>query len=78
MEGVMKNYTIVREENYVSSGCSCCEPWDMGIYFVELRGERINRWDEYDGTFYPAGFGTKEDALDFILEQNKINVEYKD
>lgn len=74
----MKNYTITYEEYWVSNGCDCCEDDNIGIYFVELEGERINRWDEYYGTFDPLGFGTKEGALDFILDQNDIVVEYND
>lgn len=74
----MKNYTIVREEYWMSNGCDCCPDDDIGIYYVHLEGEVVNCWDEYDKVFYPCGFGTKEDALEFILEQNGINVEYKD
>ena len=74
----MKNYTIVREDSYVSSGCSCCEPWDIGSYVIYEDGELWTFRSEFDGCYETREFGTKEDALDFILEQNKINVEYKE
>lgn len=72
----MKNYKIVREEFWVSNGCDCCEPDDLGIYYVYRDGEVINEWNEWDKVFEPMSFSFQEDAIEFIFQQNGINVEY--
>lgn len=74
----MKNYTIVREELWIDDGFGCGEDYDVGVYFINEEGNPIEARSEFDGCYEPREFGTKEDALEFILEQNGINVEYKE
>ena len=69
-------YKIIQDWYYTSYGCDCCEADRWEIYYVQQDDFLLGEEDSYG--FHPFSFNDKEQALEFILKREGIEVEFED
>lgn len=69
-------YTIHEEYIYLSNGCDCCEPDRSESYSIICEsGQKLGFVDDYQ-EFHERQFYSREEALEFLLEQRGVEIEY--
>lgn len=68
---------IIHETYYsLSSGCDCCEPDLYESYsIIGLDGRKLGYVDDCFG-FHEYEFCSRQDALEFLLNQRDVEIEY--
>ena len=71
-------YTIHKDFYYTSNACSCCEPdrWEF-YYILDGYGNKVVISDEVYGDTERT-FSSIQEALEFLLEQQGVEIEYEE
>ena len=70
-------YTIHKDFYYTSNGRDCCEPDRWEFYYIsDEYGNKVVVSDEVYGD--KMTFISVQDALEFLLEQRGVEIEYED
>lgn len=71
-------YTVHRDFYYTSNGCDCCEPVGWEFYYIsDEYGNIVVVSDEVYGDTERT-FSSIQGALEFLLEQQGVEIEYEE
>lgn len=71
-------YTVHRDFYYTSNGCDCCEPDRWEFYYIsDEYGNKVVILDEVYGDTERT-FSSVQEALEFLLEQQGVEIEYEE
>ncbi len=71
-------YTVHRDFYYTSNGCYCCEPVGWEFYYIsDEYGNIVVVSDEVYGDTERT-FSSIQEALEFLLEQQGVEIEYEE
>lgn len=71
-------YTIHKDFYYTSNGCDCCEPDKWEFYYIsDEYGNKVVISDDVYGDAERT-FSSIQEALEFLLEQQGVEIEYEE